>query len=93
MNIDSNYIISSIVKKQLLQVVNILNLEGYARIDAFVKIYSPTREEVWVIEINSLPAMTPATCIFHQCALNHYTPFEFIHAIIQYGLMKYKKSA
>ena len=80
--------ILTIVKKKLLQVAQILNLEGYARIDAFVKIYSPTEVEVWIIEINALPAMTPATCIFHQCALSNYTPFEFIHTIIQYGLMK-----
>ncbi|TSJ81478.1 MAG: hypothetical protein NMK33_04100 [Candidatus Cardinium sp.] len=76
------------VKKQLRTIAAVLNLQGYARIDAFVKIYAHQKVEVWVIEINALPAMTPATCIFHQCALNGYTPFDFIDAIIQYGWTK-----
>lgn len=80
--------ISKSVKSQLATIAQALNLQGYARIDAFVKIYAHQKVEVWVIEINALPAMTPATCIFHQCALNGYTPFDFIDAIIQYGCTK-----
>jgi D-alanine-D-alanine ligase len=38
-----------------------------------------------IIEINSLPGMTPATAIFHQCALNGYKPYEFIDKIIDFG--------
>lgn len=75
------------VKKKLELAARLLNIEGYARIDAFVKIYDKDIE-VWIIEVNSLPAMTPATCIFHQCALNGYTPLGFIDNIIQYGLGK-----
>ncbi len=81
-------IISQSVKKQLANIAEVLNIQGYARIDAFVKIYPDQKAEVWVIEINALPAMTPATCIFHQSALNGYTPFDFIDAIIQYGHTK-----
>ncbi len=73
------------VRKELHRVAEILQIEGYARIDAFVKIYSVERVEVWVIEVNTLPAMTPATCIFHQCALQGYTPAEFIDQIIRCG--------
>lgn len=76
------------VKRQLAAIAEVLNLQGYARIDAFVKIYTDQKVEVWTIEVNALPAMTPATCIFHQCALNGYTPFDFIDAIIQYGCTK-----
>ena len=79
------------VKQTLEKVASLLDIEGYARIDAFVKVYSPTHIETWIIEVNALPAMTPATCIFHQCALNGYTPFDFIHAIIQYGLKKHRR--
>ena len=79
------------VKADLASVAQVLDLEGYARIDAFVKIYSPTRIETWIIEVNTLPGMTPATCIFHQCALHGYRPFDFIHAIIQYSLQKYQQ--
>ncbi|WP_243518466.1 MULTISPECIES: hypothetical protein [unclassified Candidatus Cardinium] len=81
-------IIRKSVKSRLADVAKVLNLQGYARIDAFIKIYSHEKVEVWVIEINALPALTPATCIFHQAALNGYTPFDFIDAIIQYGLSK-----
>ena len=87
----TNQQITSQVKQDLAIVARLLNIEGYARIDAFVKIYSPTRIETWIIEVNTLPSMTPATCIFHQCALQGYTPFDFIHAIMEYSLKKYNK--
>jgi D-alanine-D-alanine ligase len=29
--------------------------------------------------------MTPATCIFHQCAINGYKPYEFIDKILQFA--------
>ncbi len=74
------------VKHTLKKAATILNVTGYARIDAFVKIYRDGRAETIIIEINSLPGMTPATCIFHQCALNGYKPFEFIHQIIEFGI-------
>ncbi|MEN0016685.1 MAG: hypothetical protein AAF706_03665, partial [Bacteroidota bacterium] len=83
-----NQQIAEQVQQDLQRVAACLDIEGYARIDAFVKIYDAKRVETWIIEVNSLPAMTPATCIFHQCALNGYTPFDFIHHIIQYGLHK-----
>ncbi|MHB9148049.1 MAG: D-alanine--D-alanine ligase family protein [Candidatus Amoebophilus sp.] len=83
----TNLAISTKVKEDLQKVAQLVNIEGYARIDAMVKIY-PTHIETWIIEINTLPALTPATCIFHQCAINGYRPFDFIHAIIQYGYRK-----
>ena len=76
------------VRQELGKVAQLLDLEGYARIDAFVKIYSPVHVETWIIEVNALPGMTPATCIFHQCALHGYTPLAFIQNIIQYSLQK-----
>lgn len=79
------------VKQDLEKVARILAVEGYARIDAFVKIYEESHVETWIIEVNTLPAMTPATCIFHQCARNGYKPLDFIHAIIQYGLKKHQQ--
>ncbi|MFZ9452364.1 MAG: hypothetical protein ACO27N_09625, partial [Bacteroidia bacterium] len=64
---------------------------GYCRIDAFVRVYlAAARAEVIIIEINSLPGMTPATCIFHQAALQQYKPLEFIDHILQFG-MQHKK--
>lgn len=77
--------ISDEVKQTLKRTAEILKVEGYCRIDAFVRIYAGGRVETIIIEINSLPGMTPATCIFHQSAINGYKPYQFIDAILTYG--------
>ena len=77
--------ISEQVKSVLKKTAEVLNVEGYCRIDAFVHVYENNRAETTIIEINSLPGMTPATVIFHQAALNGYKPYEFIDNILQYG--------
>jgi D-alanine-D-alanine ligase len=87
-----NTLVSNRVKEQLEKAARLLRIEGYARIDAFVRIYKDERVEVIFIEVNSLPGMTPATCIFHQAALSHYKPFDFIDRIITYGLQRYHPS-
>ncbi len=61
---------------------------GYARIDCFYQTNSesPTgRERVIILEINTLPGMTPATCIFHQAAEVGIRPMDFIDSIIELG--------
>jgi UDP-N-acetylmuramate--alanine ligase len=80
--------ISSIVKEELEKAARILKIEGYARIDAFVRIYENKNVEVFIIEANSLPGMTPATCIFHQAAINEYKPYEFIDKLIDFGFKR-----
>ncbi len=82
-------IISKKVKDSLYKAAKLLKIEGYARIDAFVRIFGTEKVETIVIEANSLPGMTPATAIFHQAALNGYKPYEFIDAIIEYGIKKH----
>lgn len=77
--------ISAEVRKTLEVVARTLDVTGYCRIDAFVKIFADGRVETWIIEINSLPGMTPATCIYHQAAINGYKPFEFIREILKFG--------
>ncbi len=84
--------IAHLVIKELDKAAKVLDIEGYARIDAFVRVYSPEKIEVIFIEVNSLPGMTPATCIFHQCAINGYKPFEFINNILEYGFERRKRS-
>ncbi|MDR2401961.1 MAG: hypothetical protein LBD32_00635 [Cytophagales bacterium] len=84
-NSEENLRIEGIVKEELKKVAALLNLRGYARIDAFVKIFDD-RVEVWILEVNTLPALTPATCIFHQCILNGYSPADFIQEIINFAL-------
>lgn len=82
--------ISDKVKEDLKRVAQILQIEGYARIDAFVRVLENEEVETIIIEVNSLPGMTPATCIFHQTAINGYKPYDFIHRILQFGIERSK---
>jgi D-alanine-D-alanine ligase len=77
--------ISAIVKAELEKAARALNVRGYCRIDAFVRIFDDQRVEVVFIEVNSLPGMTPATCIFHQTAINGYKPYDFIEKIMTFA--------
>lgn len=81
----SHEMISGQVRADLERVAKVLGVTGYARIDAFVRVYAGGRVETIVIEVNSLPGMTPATCIFHQTALNGYSPQGFIEAVLDFG--------
>jgi D-alanine-D-alanine ligase len=84
--------ISKEVQKALVAGAKVLKVEGYCRIDAFVRIDKKNKPEVVFIEVNSLPGMTPATAIFHQCALNDYKPYEFIDAILEFGVERVKRA-
>jgi D-alanine-D-alanine ligase len=81
-------LIAKQVKKTLEDAAVALNVEGYCRIDAFVRIYEDGRAETIIIEVNSLPGMTPATCIYHQAAINDYQPFQFIDKILEFGIKR-----
>lgn len=91
-NKTENARISVIVREELKRTAKTMNVEGYARIDAFVKIYEDGKVDVIIIEINSLPGMTPATCIFHQTALNNYKPYNFIDQILEFGIKRNNRS-
>jgi D-alanine-D-alanine ligase len=79
--------ISREVRSTLEKVAKALDVTGYCRIDAFVKIFADGKVETVIIEINSLPGMTPATCIYHQAAINGYKPFDFIQEIMKFGAL------
>ncbi|MEQ8548560.1 MAG: D-alanine--D-alanine ligase [Cyclobacteriaceae bacterium] len=83
--------ISNEVKKTLIETAKICEIEGYCRIDAFVRIWEEKVETI-IIEINSLPGMTPATAIFHQAALQNLKPYEFIDSIISFGFARLKSN-
>ena len=80
--------VSEQVKKALGGAAKVLGVTGYCRIDAFVRVFDNDRAEIIFIEVNSLPGMTPATCIFHQAAINNYKPFEFIDKILDFGVKR-----
>ena len=84
-------VVASKVRKTLKEVAKILNIQGYARIDAFVRVFDDNTSETIIIEVNSLPGMTPATCIFHQTAINGYKPYDFIDNILTFGIQRATK--
>lgn len=76
------------VRAVIAQVYQAVGCKGYARIDCFYQAaeQSPTKSErVVILEINTLPGLTPATCIFHQAAEIGMRPAEFIDMIVQLG--------
>lgn len=50
-------------KERIEIIANTLGLEGFSRIDAFVDVDTG---EVLVIEVNTVPGMTPSTVLIHQ---------------------------
>jgi UDP-N-acetylmuramate--alanine ligase len=84
-NPDDYHKVAAQVKADLERAARLLGVQGYARIDAFVRIFPDLRTETIVIEVNSLPGMTPATCIYHQAAINGYKPYAFIDKILEFG--------
>jgi len=65
--------------------------KGYARIDFFYQNVqqSPTKKDrVVIIEINTLPGLTPATCLFHQAAEIGLKPMDLIDQIIMFGVQE-----
>lgn len=53
----------ALVKQRIQALSEKLGLNGYSRIDAFINV---TTGEVCVLEINTLPALTPSTVLFQQ---------------------------
>ncbi|KAL7265645.1 hypothetical protein ACSBR1_003431 [Camellia fascicularis] len=50
-------------KQRIELIANSLQLEGFSRIDAFLNVDSG---EVLIIEVNTVPGMTPSTVLIHQ---------------------------
>ncbi len=82
------------VKKMIEEAYGVLNCKGYARIDCFYQtpLQSPTgAERLVILEINSLPGLTPATCIFHQAAEIGLNPMEFIDLLVEFGFEEHSR--
>ncbi len=86
---------SQLVARTMENVYRSAQCKGYARIDSFYQNAqeSPTgAERVVILEINTLPGLTPATCLFHQAAEIGMTPMDFIDRIIQLGFEEHQKN-
>jgi D-alanine--D-alanine ligase len=70
------------VKKSIELVAKKLGIRGYARIDIFVQIKTGN---IIVIEVNTLPGLTPSTVIYHQALAEKRPifPKEFLELIIK----------
>ncbi len=83
-----------LAKETVVAAYKALLCSGYARIDCFYQ--SPDqsktgKDEIIILECNTLPALTPATCLFHQAAEDNVKPYEFLDKIITLGFEKHKK--
>jgi len=80
------------IRREVEQAYQALGCQGYARIDCFYQNaqQSLTGEaRVVFLEPNTLPALTPATCIFHQAAEVGLKPMEFFDMLVQLGQARY----
>ena len=75
------------VKKTMEDAYKAVGCKGYARIDCF---YDDAKDRVVIIEFNTLPGLTPATCLFHQAAEIGLSPMEFIDKVVSLGFEEHK---
>lgn len=81
------------VKKQLENAARVLNLQGYAQVDAFVRISERNQVETVIFEINALPTVTASSPILQQAALNGYQPLDLLDHIISFARKKHQPAA
>ena len=85
---------TNFVQKTVEEVYQAAGCSGYARIDCFYQSseHSPTGEQQLVIlEINTLPGLTPATCLFHQAAEEDISPVKFVGMLVQLGMERHEQ--
>lgn len=74
------------VRERLGALANTLGLEGYARIDA---IYDLSTDELFLIEVNTLPGMSAATVLFTQALFTpgiELAPAHFVRHLVELGM-------
>ncbi len=69
------------VKKTITEVATKVGIKGYCRIDIFVELATGN---VMIIEINSLPGLTPSTVLYHQALAERAAiyPREFLELLV-----------
>lgn len=78
-------------KKRIKFLANALGLEGFSRIDAFVHVDTG---EVLVIEVNTVPGMTPSTVLIHQALAEDppMFPRQFFRTVTDLALLRSKQN-
>ena len=80
--------ILNFVKEEMKLAYKAVGCKGYGRIVCFYQTLeqsSTGEHRVVFLEFNSLPGLTPATCIFHQAAELGIKTTEFIDKIVELG--------
>ena len=83
------------VQKTMEQVFKAVGCTGYSRIDCFYQTAQQSKtdkERIITLEINTLPGLTPATCIFHQAAEVGIKPMDFIDLLVTLGFERHKQT-
>lgn len=83
-----------LVQKTMADAFAVVGCVGYSRIDCFYQdaTQSPTgKERVVILEFNTLPALTPSTCLFHQAAEVGIKPMDLIDKIVELGFEQYRQ--
>ncbi len=83
-----------LVQKTMEKAYKAIGCKGYVRIDCFyqtAELSSTGTERVVILEVNTLPALTPATCLFHQAAEEGIRPMDLIDTIVTLGLEEHSK--
>lgn len=78
------------VKKDLENAARVLNLQGYAQLDAFVRVYSKNKVETVLFEVNALPVITSTSPILQQAALNGYQAYDLLDNILNFSIQKHQ---
>lgn len=70
------------VKETITQVAAAIGIQGYCRIDIFVELQTGN---VMVIEVNSLPGLTPSTVLYHQALVEQppMYPQAFLELLVK----------
>jgi UDP-N-acetylmuramate--alanine ligase len=82
------------VQKTMEEVFKAAGCTGYSRIDCFYQTATQSKtgkERIITLEINTLPGLTPATCIFHQAAEVGIKPMDFIDLLVTLGFERHKQ--
>ena len=73
-------------KQEFVKAYRALGIKVYCRIDAFWT----KDQKLVVLEVNTLPGVTPSTMVFHQAIEKGWSPTEFFDRVIELSLEKYE---
>lgn len=79
--------ILKMIQETAVRAFVVLGLQGYARIDMFVR----ADGRITVLEVNSQPGLTPSTVLFHQAAACGMAPGDLLDRILTITLAVHGK--